>query len=178
MEVGAGDVYSYTLEEGQLQFPHVMYYFEAEDMPPSSNVARDPDGAPQVTYLLNVTEREMGIGGVVRASGGDPIKGATVKLVGRDASVQTGADGVYSFQGLLEGSYIIEARAEGYQAFSTTVILTLEGGDRTLDITMVPKESTGGEEGGVSWALLLAVVLFIAAAIIVVMVYRSSSRRG
>ena len=178
MEPGGGDSYSYTLEAGQLQFPHVMYYFEAEDMPPSSNVARDPDGAPQVTYLLNVTERELSIGGVVRESGGEPIKGATVRLVGHDDPVQTDVDGAYSFTGLLEGSYIIEAKAEGYQTFSSTVILTLEGGDRTLDISLVPKQSTGGEEDGLSWALLLAAALFVTAAIIIVMVVRSRPRRG
>ncbi len=178
MEAGTGDVYSYTLEAGQLQFPHVMYYFEAEDMPPSSNVARDPGGAPQVTYLLNVTERELSIGGVVKESGGEPIKGATVRLVGHEDQVKTAEDGVYSFSGLLEGSYIIEVKAEGYRTFSSTVILTLEGGDRTLDISLVPKESTSDGEDGTSWALMLAVVLFIAAALIVVYVLRSSSRRG
>ena len=95
MENVGDDLYAYTLAEGELSQPHVLYYFEAEDLPPSSNMATDPLGAPQVSYLLDVTGREMTLSGIVKASGGDPIEGATVNLVGHDTVVDTGANGSY-----------------------------------------------------------------------------------
>jgi len=175
MENVEADLYSYTLPEGELRQPYVIYYFEAEDMPPSSNVATDPDGAPQVTYLLNVTAREMRIFGTVKASGGDPIEGASANLVGHDDTVDTDEEGSYEFTGLVAGSYIIEVSAEGFETFSTTVIISVEQGDRKLDVTMVPRKTTDVDDEGLPWTMLAAVVIFAIIAVLVIIMLRSGS---
>ncbi|UCC93355.1 MAG: carboxypeptidase regulatory-like domain-containing protein, partial [Thermoplasmata archaeon] len=170
------DTYAYTLAEGELRQPHVMYYFEAEDLPPSSNVATDPDGAPQVTYLLNVTERMMSIQGVVKASGGDPIEGAKVDLPGEGLTSVTDANGSYRFDDLYANTYVLEVRQEGFQTFSTNVVLSAESGDRNLDITLVPKVDTDGEEEGLPWTLVAALIIFGIIAFLVLVMMRVGAK--
>jgi hypothetical protein len=170
-----GDTYAYTLAEGELRQPHVMYYFEAEDLAPSSNLATDPDGAPLVTYLLNVTEREMTIFGVVRASGGDPIEDANVNLVGQDMIVRTDANGSYRFDGLFANTYIIEVRVEGFQTFNTNVVLSAESGDRNLDVTMVPRKDSNGDDDDLPWTMIAALAVFAVIAVLVLFMMRSGS---
>jgi hypothetical protein len=170
-----GDVFIYLLAEGELRQPHVMYYFEAEDMTPSSNMATDPEGAPQVTYLLNVTERLMTLNGVVKASGGDPIEGASVSVVGE--TLRTDANGSYQFTGLLANTYNVEVRAEGFQTFRTAVILTAESGDRELDVTLVPKKDTGGDDEGISWMMIASLAIFGVIAFLVLVFMRIGEKR-
>lgn len=177
MENVEGDLYSYTLEEGELRQPHVMYYFEAEDLPPSSNMVAEPYDAPDVTYLLNVTERELRLWGAVKASGGDPIEGATVNLVGQ-GEVVTNDDGTYEFEDLTAGPYILEVRAKGFEGSSINIQLSSEAGDRKMDVTLIPKRVTGGEEEEETpWMLLAALVIFAIIALLVIFMLRSSARK-
>ncbi|MCK5415731.1 MAG: carboxypeptidase regulatory-like domain-containing protein, partial [Thermoplasmata archaeon] len=175
MENVGDDLFAYTLAEGELSQPHVLYYFEAEDLPPSSNMATDPLGAPQVSYLLNVTGREMTLSGIVKASGGDPIEGATVNLVGHDTVVETGANGSYEIPGLVAGSYIIEVRADGFEPFTTTVLLVAQTGDRKLDVTLVPRSTGGGEDEELPWMMIAALGIFAVIALLVLIMTRSSA---
>lgn len=178
MEEVQPDVYAYTLPQGELRQPNVMYYFEAEDLPPSGNVITDPLGAPSTTYLLNVTERQMRLFGTVRASGGDPLEGASVSIVGEVDSVVTDEEGAYEFTGLVAGPYIIDVRSEGFEPFSTTVILSAEQGDRRLDVSMVPRRQAGGEDEGIPWTLLASVAIFAVIALLVMLTVRSGGRKG
>ncbi|MCJ2541290.1 MAG: carboxypeptidase-like regulatory domain-containing protein, partial [Candidatus Thermoplasmatota archaeon] len=176
MENVGGDLYAYTLAEGELSQPHVLYYFETEDLPPSSNMATDPPGAPKVSYLLDVTGWEMTLSGIVKASGGDPIEDATVKLVGHDTVVDTDGDGSYELPGLVAGSYIIEVRADGFESFSTTVLLSAETGDRELDVTLVPRRAGGGEDDDLPWMMIAALGIFGVIALMVLIMTRTSTK--
>lgn len=173
-----GDVYAYILEEGELAQPNVLYYFEAEDLPPSSNQVREPPGAPSTIFMLNVTERQMRLYGTVRASGGDPIEGAEVSLVGHDDPLTTGEDGAYEFSGLTSGPYILEVRADGFEGVSTNLVLSAETGDRELDVTLVPKRSTDGDGEDLPWTMMAALAIFAVVAILVLVTLRSMSRKG
>lgn len=176
MENVVDDIYAYTLAEGELSQPHVLYYFEAEDLPPSSNMATDPLGAPRVSYLLNVTGMEMTLSGIVKASGGDPIEGATVNLVGHDTEVDTDGNGSYEIPGLVAGSYIIEVGADGFEPFTTTVLLSAETGDRELDVTLVPRSTGGGEDEALPWMMIAALGIFAVIALLVLIMMRSSAK--
>ncbi len=176
MENVGDDLYAYTLAEGELSQPHVLYYFEAEDLPPSSNMATDPPGAPKVSYLLDVTGWEMTLSGIVKASGGDPIEDATVKLVGHDTVVDTDVTGSYELPGLVAGSYIIEVRADGFEPFSTTVLLSAETGDRELDVTLVPRRAGGGEDDDLPWMMIAALGIFGVIALMVLIMMRTSAK--
>ena len=175
MENVEGDMYAYTLVDGELRQPHVMYYFEAEDLPPSSNLATDPYGAPDVTYLLDVMEQELRLWGTVKASGGDPIEGAKVNLVGHEEML-TDNDGAYEFTGLLAGPYTIEVRADSFEGSSIDIQLSTDTGDRKLDVTLIPKRDTGGEEEVMPWMMIAALVIFAVIALMVIFMLRSGSK--
>jgi hypothetical protein len=71
--------------------------------------------------ILNLDfDEDVGVGATVRGevkdAGGNPISGATVRIVNRfyEKKITTGEDGKYSVEGLAKGLYKIEVQAGGY----------------------------------------------------------------
>lgn len=168
MEEGQNDLYSYILPEGELLWPSVMYYFEAEDLPPSSNVALDPSGAPQFAYFTDVAERNLSLWGYVRMPSGKAIAGASVIVEGHeDMVVRSDDEGRYEIDWLTKGWWTIFVSVKDYKDDEFEVEMTLEQETRRYDVQLEPKDAGGGDQQGPSLMAELAVVLIIASIIIV-----------
>ena len=170
--MGVNDIYSYILPEGELLWPNVMYYFEAEDLPPSSNNVLDPPGAPQLAFFTDVAELNLTLWGYVRTPSGKAIVGASVIVEGHeDQVVKSDEEGRYEIDWLTKGWWTIMVSAEGYRDGAFDVEMTLEHESKRLEVQLVP-EDAGGEDGeGPSLMIYLAAVLIIASVIIVVYVF-------
>jgi hypothetical protein len=174
MEEGEDDIYSYILPEGELLWPNVMYYFEAEDLPPSSNLAVDPPGAPQYAYVTDVAEGNLTLWGYVKTPAGKPVKGAKLTVEGWDDDlVYTDVEGRYEITWLTKGSWTVTVTAEGYLDKEVPVDLTLEEPVKRLDILLEPEDPGGGEDEGWPVTAYIAIVIIIAAVVILVYVLRT-----
>lgn len=69
------------------------------------------------------------ISGLVTAMSGDAIQGATVKAVanGKTLTATTGADGAYTLDGIVKGTYAVEVSAKGKQAVNGTLAISKDG---------------------------------------------------
>jgi hypothetical protein len=175
MTMGSEGLYSYTLHGDEVSPPEIMYYFEAEDIPPSSNVVYDPPGAPQLVYHGNVTQVPITLFGVVTGRGGDPLKGATVEVLGLNIVTTTDKDGSYSLDELHTGSYSIRVSAKGHKEVDIDLVLTVAGGDREQDVSLAPIERTG-EDDGLPFAVVLGIIIIAAALVLVAFVLLTARR--
>lgn len=69
-------------------------------------------------------------GKVTDYSTGEPLQAAVVTLVQTSSTVQTDADGTFSFTGLEEGNYTVSVQKDGYMP------------DRKNEVTVISGETT------------------------------------
>ena len=175
MEEGQNDIYSYTLPEGELLWPSVMYYFEAEDLPPSSNIALDPPGAPQFAYFTDVAELNLTLWGYVRTPSGKAIEGASIVVEGHeDQVVRSDDEGRYEIYWLTKGWWTVIVTAKGYTDAEFDVQMTLEQETKRHDVRLVPEDTGDGDDEGRSLMFYLAVVLIVASVVIVVYAFTTN----
>lgn len=73
---------------------------------------------------------------VIESTSNEPVTGATVLLFEGDTIITscfTGSDGICLFEGLEEGIYVVEARKDYYEGYSTTVTVPK---DETVQVTL------------------------------------------
>lgn len=78
-------------------------------------------------------------GKVTDYSTGEPLSAAQVTLVPSANTVQTDADGTFSFDGLEKGQYTVSVQKDGYQANRKNV--AVESGETTeivISLTIIP----------------------------------------
>jgi dienelactone hydrolase len=168
-EVSPG-VWEHTVAGGDVDLPEISYYFEATDLAPSSNVARDPPNAPAPAYRLSVTAKVLTLHGTVRDRAGEPIKGAHVMLIGTELETTTGADGNYSISGILPGTHTVWVSAKGTREVRLDVALSVSAGDRAQDFTMLPEPVKGGGATDNYWYAGIGVMLLVAVVLVVLLV--------
>jgi hypothetical protein len=95
--------------------------------PATVRIRRDPTDPYRIEYdpsntVLLRTDRWGALGGSVMAQGGGAISGAVVRATGQGLDLQTttGADGSYSFNQLIPGSYDVRVSAAGYSRARAT----------------------------------------------------------
>ncbi len=179
--VGSG-VWEHVVPGAQVNPPEIVYYFEATDLLPSSNLARDPSDAPASLYRVGVTQRLLAVHGTVRDVDGEPVEGARIAVVGTDLEVQSAANGSYRIEGVTAGTHTLWVWAPGFQDVRLDVLLSVEVGDRRQDFNLVvEREGPPGEDYNVLYAaigvLLIALAVFILA-IRLRMVQRKGRGRG
>jgi hypothetical protein len=167
-----------VIDGEQVEPPEIAYYFEAEDMPPSSNVVLDPVAGALDPYRLNVTALSLDLYGVVTDGSGDPITNARLGFKGLDNQISAGPDGSYAFTDLEPGvSYTLWVKARDYQDFELEVVLTRETGDRQLDIVLVPDTSDVDGGDGLSMTIVLALILIVVAVAVIGVALSKARRR-
>ncbi len=82
-------------------------------------------------------------GWVKDASTGDPVDGATVRLVEAGLETVTGADGYYEFTNVLPGNYTLEINASGYEPYTQLVELG-PGAVVENNVSLTPSAAPGG----------------------------------
>jgi hypothetical protein len=177
MESAGAGIFRHTILGANLSPPAIQYYFEAEDMPPSSNVALDPKGAPQFVYQGDVTHLELELHGVVRGRGDKPIKGAKVQVEGVDLEATSGADGSYGIAGLYVGTYTVTVSAGGYQDLTLDIVLTVEGGDREQDFVLVVVPGEPEDESSSMYLYLGSLLIIVAIVVLVLALRRRPGQR-
>jgi hypothetical protein len=176
-EVSPG-TWEHTVLGTDVDVPQISYYFEATDLAPSSNVARDPPGAPATAYRLNVTAKVLTLHGTIKDRAGEPIKGARVVVVGTDLEATTGANGTYSISGILPGTHTVWVSAKGTREVRLDVTLSVSAGDRTQDFTMLPEPVKGGGAADDYWYAGIGVMLLVVVVLVVLLVrLRGRGRR-
>lgn len=96
----------------------------------------EPTPEPQPPKLVSLT-------GIVRSKAGNPISGATVKILdGLNAgkTINTSTGGVYRFEDLAPSNGNLEASAVGYNESRTGIYID---GTNTLDFTLEPANYAG-----------------------------------
>jgi hypothetical protein len=109
----------------------------------SDTVVYDPANPPASTATGQFPKTELhvlpvnigSVSGIV-TSGGQPLPGALVTLIGTPFSLVTGADGSYAFDLVYEGQRQISCVKEGYVSQTLTVSV-VEGQNTTQDINMI-----------------------------------------
>src|SRR4051812_32848071 len=79
-------------------------------------IASLPLGAQTATGTIS--------GRVTDAAGGIPIAGASVRVVGTSVGAQSGSDGRFTVRGIPAGTVNLQVNRIGYEAKSTSVIVT------------------------------------------------------
>jgi protocatechuate 3,4-dioxygenase beta subunit len=128
-----------TDAQGRFRFEHLVgVSFSVWAKAPGLGVAlrdRAAPGDPVELYLPPL----RGIGGQVVDDAGKPLKGARVHAVSRRVPLPfeaaTGADGVFSLDGLGEGPFYVLATAEGYLP---AVELQVEAGPQPVRLKLTP----------------------------------------
>jgi hypothetical protein len=174
MEAEPG-VYSYTIEGADVDPPEIAYYFEAKDMPPSINVALDPEDAPNRLYRVGIASGRVALFGLVKDLDGTPIAGAEVSIAGTNLSTTTLSDGTYHMDDIEIGNYDVVVDAEDYQAQTVSVVLTILG-DVEWNFTLSPDVEVDGDESP-SWFMWGISLLLIVAAVALIAVYGVLKRR-
>ncbi len=90
-------------------------------------------------FLWGAPARAQSVTGTVRASG-EPIVGATVRLLELDRAVHTRERGQFTFSNVPIGTYTVFARVLGYAAATDTVHVT--GGTATVSFDLKPSAIT------------------------------------
>jgi len=178
MDEVAPGTWQYTVPGTDVDPPEISYYFEATDLAPSSNVARDPSGAPATAYRLNVTAKILTLHGTVKDREGGPIKGARVVVIGTDLEATTAADGTYSISGILPGIHTVWVSAKGVREVRLDVTLSVAGGDKAQDFTLLPEPTQEGGTPTNYWYATIGVTLLIVVVLIVLVVRLRGRGRG
>ncbi|GHV52292.1 hypothetical protein FACS1894181_15260 [Bacteroidia bacterium] len=88
------------------------------------------------------------ITGVVKdVDSGAALQGCTLTLRQTGSTSQSSADGVYLFENVMPGNYVIEANMAGYYINSKSVILP-SGGNMVADILLMKRNATTGSVRG------------------------------
>ena len=169
-------VWEHVIAGDEVDTPGLLYYFEAQDLLPTGNVARLPADAPLSLFRLNVTMRALTIHGTVRDPDGEPIKGASVVVVGTALETTTGADGGYLLEGLAAGTHTVWVSVAGFRDVRIDVTVSAEEPSRRQDFTLARKATTGPDDDGVTLVYYAFGVIFIALAI-AILAWRLSSAR-
>src|SRR6202008_3784701 len=86
------------------------------------------------------------LSGPIRAAGGS---GATVNLTGAStASVTANTSGVYSFTGLVNGSYTVTPTKSGFVMTPTSQAVTINGANATANFSSAQTFTLGGTISG------------------------------
>jgi hypothetical protein len=176
-EVSPGS-WQYTVPSTDVDVPEISYYFEATDMAPSSNVARDPSTAPTTAYRLNVTAKILTLHGTVKDRAGEPIKDARVVVIGTDLEATTVANGTYSISGILPGTHTVWVSAKNVREVRLDVTLSVAGGDKAQDFTLLPEPIQGGGTTTNYWYAGIGVMLLVVVVLIVLVVRLRGRGRG
>jgi hypothetical protein len=92
---------------------------------PNVAVQNDTDGRPIFDAKTNVALTPTRLTGhVIQSSNGQPIKGATVKILGSEEKALSDKDGRYDLSGIQAGTPNVQASAAGYAAAAQKVTLT------------------------------------------------------
>lgn len=79
-------------------------------------------------------------GTVTDSRSGDPLSAAQVTLVPSARTIQTAADGTFSFVGLDEGQYTVSVQKDGYQANRKNVtVVSGEATEVVVTLTIIPQ---------------------------------------
>lgn len=169
-------VWEYVLTGNQVNPPEVLYYFEAQDLMPSANVARLPSDAPFTLFRLTIPQRVLAIHGTVKDRDGALVAGATVVVVGTELEATTGPDGSYLIEGVLGGTHTVWVSKEGFRDIRVDVTVSVEEPARKQDFTLLRETSTDGG-GGDTDLVYFAVGLMIIALAIAMLAWRLSKVR-
>ncbi len=104
---------------------------------PTPSPTQTPIIIPTNTIAPTPTLTELGtIFGSVLDTDGKPVANATVFTDKGGYSAKTGSNGIYQFNDVVEGSYLLTALAEGYGSVSQTVTVK-EGETTKADFTLL-----------------------------------------
>ena len=125
--------------------------YETDTVPLSVNT--DTGATVDESLQKSVLGPSALVGSVVTASGGGsktvPLQGARITLRGPiNTSQQADAEGRYSFDTLLEGSYTVSASAAGFERRS--IVRTLGGGVSEANFVLEPLDSAPGIPGDIN----------------------------
>ncbi len=92
---------------------------------------------------------------------GEPVQGAKVSIIGSNRTVLTGADGSFSFEELDEGSYVLNATAQGYIESNSSEITVGEGEDAVYNFTLsrIVKEKESDDPSSMVFLIVLLVII-------------------
>ncbi|QJB30155.1 TonB-dependent receptor [Chitinophaga oryzae] len=96
------------------------------------------------TLPLAVRRQPGRISGKILDDRGQPLPGATVKILQRNQAVQSGIDGSYSFS-IAPGVYTVEVTYISFQTRRITQVEVKEGQLTSLHITLAPSTKTLGQ---------------------------------
>lgn len=99
-----------------------------------------------IAIPLSVTSAVAQTGGlmgtVVDQGTGQPIEGATVRVVGTAFAAKTKADGTFTLANLTRGTYTVSAEAAGYRGLEKANVIVGEQMRRSFDFELVRTPST------------------------------------
>lgn len=79
-------------------------------------------------------------GTVTDSKSGEPLPAAQVTLVPSARTIQTAADGTFSFAGLDEGQYTVSVQKDGYQSNRKNVtVVSSEVTEVVVSLTIIPR---------------------------------------
>lgn len=94
--------------------------------PPAKTAVDEPDGAAELEDLDLVATKDTGIlRGVVVDAAIRPLAGVRVRLAGLDQGMDTTASGLFGFDGLEAGEYVVQAEKAGFLPVQTTVAVVV-----------------------------------------------------
>jgi hypothetical protein len=114
------------------------------------------------TMWINVSEVIMtgSISGAVRDEDGNPIEGATVRLVGTFHEATTNGTGYYMIPNIMAGIYDIEVTMNGYGTETNTQVTIQAGQDRLNENFALEKVSEKETENYI-WVILIIVIVLV-----------------
>jgi hypothetical protein len=119
-------------------------YSDTVAFDPTNPAAATPTGQFPKIKLHVLTENMGSVSGIV-SSGGSPLSGATVALVGTQLTVTSGADGSYSFPLVYTGQRQITASKTGYVTQTQTVaVVENQNSVLNFDLILIPQINVTG----------------------------------
>ena len=155
----------------------VLYYFEAQDLMPSANVGRLPADAPLSLYRLNITARVLTIYGIVKDRAGEPLKGASVVVIGTSLEATTDPEGKYLIEGLAGGTHTVWVSRAGFRDVRVDVVVSVEEPSRKQDFTLLREPETDGYDVAGTDLFYFAVGFVLIALAIAILAWRLASAR-